>query len=357
MTYADFCQFCGSFIEHVLEMRVVRNDGAEDRYGVLMRFDNQTSADDFYHHFNGKHFSSLEADVCHILYTVDVQYTGRLNMHRAQLSLRSRLLVQSALRLDQDTGGILTTICNHSFHCSCISNWTDSSCPVCRYCQQQPEKSTCSVCETTENLWMCVTCGFIGCGRYREGHAIKHWKETQHCYSLELETQRVWDYVGDNYVHRLIQSKTDGKLVEFDCGHVADTCEICEGGADSEALFSSKIEAIFEEYNLLLTTQLENQRKYFESVLLEVRQETEKEISEAIDKALNHKLQKVQIKLDRCAQEKLFLDEINENLVKNQEVWKARILEAEEREQAAVRSREQRIRDLEDTVKIILKKS
>ena len=35
-----------------------------------------------------------------------------------------------AERLDQDMSGILTTICNHSFHCSCISMWTDSSCPV-----------------------------------------------------------------------------------------------------------------------------------------------------------------------------------------------------------------------------------
>lgn len=25
----------------------------------------------------------------------------------------------------------------------------------------------------------------------------------------------MWDYAGDNYVHRLIQSKTDGKLVEL----------------------------------------------------------------------------------------------------------------------------------------------
>jgi hypothetical protein len=25
---------------------------------------------------------------------------------------------------------------------------------------------------------------------------------------------QVWDYAGDGYVHRLIQSKTDGKLVE-----------------------------------------------------------------------------------------------------------------------------------------------
>ncbi len=26
----------------------------------------------------------------------------------------------------------------------------------------------------------------------------------------------VWDYAADNYVHRLIQNKTDGKLVQLD---------------------------------------------------------------------------------------------------------------------------------------------
>lgn len=88
-----------------------------------------------------------------------------------------------------------------------------------------------------------------GLGRYKEGHAIRHWKETQHCYSLELETQRVWDYVGDNYVHRLIQSKTDGKLVELNhrCAHGDDGCGICECGADSafeEAQLNSKVEAV-----------------------------------------------------------------------------------------------------------------
>ena len=31
---------------------------------------------------------------------------------------------------------------------------------------------------------------------------------------MELGTNRVWDYAGDNYVHRLIQNKADGKLVE-----------------------------------------------------------------------------------------------------------------------------------------------
>ena len=42
-----------------------------------------------------------------------------------------------------------------------------------------------------------------------------HWRDTEHCYSLELDTQRVWDYLGDGYVHRLIASKTHGHLVEL----------------------------------------------------------------------------------------------------------------------------------------------
>lgn len=99
MTYSDFCQFCGSFIQHMLEMRIVRlnfqtlpplpnftemtrffivddsdvllllfsclaggyrNDGMDDQYCILIRFDDQHSADSFYKHFTGRRFSSLE---------------------------------------------------------------------------------------------------------------------------------------------------------------------------------------------------------------------------------------------------------------------------------------------------------
>lgn len=43
---------------------------------------------------------------------------------------------------------------------------------------------------------------------------FSHYLETSHCYSMNLGNNRVWDYVGDNYVHRLVQNKGDGKLVE-----------------------------------------------------------------------------------------------------------------------------------------------
>jgi len=36
---------------------------------------------------------------------------------------------------------------------------------------------------------------------------------------MELGSNKVWDYAADNYVHRLIQNKTDGKLVQFDEGN------------------------------------------------------------------------------------------------------------------------------------------
>jgi len=36
-------------------------------------------------------------------------------------------------RLDPDTSGILTTLCDHSFDCPCVSKWTYLSCQVFRF--------------------------------------------------------------------------------------------------------------------------------------------------------------------------------------------------------------------------------
>ncbi|GMP95947.1 hypothetical protein CsSME_00044802 [Camellia sinensis var. sinensis] len=90
---------------------------------------------------------------------------------------------------------------------------------------------------------------------------------------------------------------------------------------------------IVNEYSELLTTQLEDQKIYFESLLREVEEEAEREISEAIEKAAsgNQKLQKMQAKPDKCDQEKSFFDEINKSLLKNQDILKASIVEIEER--------------------------
>ncbi|KAF4402457.1 hypothetical protein G4B88_012242 [Cannabis sativa] len=252
LTYADFCQFCGSYAD--CKFVVYRND-----VKILLINFTSTSMED-------------KEEVCRVLFTVDVHYTGSIE-HKQSSSAgpadQQPVCPVCLERLEQGMGGILTTICNHSFHCSCISNWTDSSCPVCRYCQQQPEKSICNVCQTSENLWMCVICGSVGCGRntrkknYTENDTLRTG-ETQDSPMNQISisipshiyTTRVWDYAGDNYVHRLIQSKTDGKLVELNahCVDVNNRCGSYELGQSvdcgfSEALLNSRVEVIVNEYN------------------------------------------------------------------------------------------------------------
>ncbi|KAH9667268.1 BRAP2 RING ZnF UBP domain-containing protein 2 [Citrus sinensis] len=335
MTYADFCQFCASFIQHILEMRIVRTDGMDDQYSVLIRFDSQDSADKFYQHFNGRQFNSLEEEVCHVLFTVDVQFTGYTG------SLEH---VQPAP----------------------ASSTEQPSCPVCLVEFSQLFAIILSIALVSQNGQIrLVQCADTASNSQKNQYVLYAkllrtsgcvlyvvlWAVGEHCYSLELETQRVWDYAGDNYVHRLIQSKTDGKLVELNshCLHGKDNCGSCDcvDSGTSDALLSSKVEAIVNEYNELLAAQLENQKIYYETLLQEAKEETEKIISEAVKKAIAQKLQKMQAKLDRCVREKKFLDDLNENLLKNQEMWKAKISEIEEREKMALRAKDDKIQDSE----------
>ena len=173
-------------------------------------------------------------------------------------------------RMDETTG-LLTIICQHVFHCTCLQKWKGSGCPVCRYTQDDfgkrgngyesdPGPSECSVCHSEENVWLCLVCGNIGCGRYDGAHAFDHFKQTSHSLAMDIESQRVWDYVGDGYVHRIIQNKADGKLVELPA---ADHSAL-DPPDWADAVPREKWENMSVEYTHLLTSQLESQRTYFE---------------------------------------------------------------------------------------------
>ncbi|KAK3436834.1 hypothetical protein EUGRSUZ_C01362 [Eucalyptus grandis] len=207
---------------------------------------------------------------------------------------------------------------------------------VCRLCQQQDEVPSCFICGTKENLWVCLICGFVGCGRYNDKHAISHWKNTQHCYSLDLRTQQIWDYVGDTYVHWLNQSKADGKLLEMNSYYesLEGDCSSCGCSEDFEisgALFSSKIEAIHTDYIHLASTQLEAQRKHNESLMLEAKSRKENSRLEAIEKAVTSKIEDIHSKLGKLGDEKKAVAELNQTLIKNQDMTRRKVKEIEER--------------------------
>ncbi|KAL8800522.1 MAG: hypothetical protein Q9182_005122 [Xanthomendoza sp. 2 TL-2023] len=182
-------------------------------------------------------------------------------------------------RMDESTG-LLTILCQHVFHCTCLQKWKGSGCPVCRYTQDGPSKrntvageetglNECRVCRSDANLWICLICGAVGCGRYDAAHAFLHYQQTDHCFAMDLSTQRIWDYASDAYVHRIVQDKADGKLMELPADAVDAHNKRYGGNAwdQEDYVPREKLDNIGLEYTHLLTSQLESQRTYFEEIV------------------------------------------------------------------------------------------
>ncbi|XP_067329183.1 BRCA1-associated protein isoform X2 [Anolis sagrei] len=268
MTSHDLMKFVASFYDVIEHMKIIR-DSTPNQYMALIKFSTQADADSFYIACNGRQFNSIEEDVCQLV------YVERAEVFKSEDGASLPVMDLTELpkctvcleRMDESVNGILTTLCNHSFHSQCLQRWEDTTCPVCRYCQtpEPVEENKCFECGVQENLWICLICGHIGCGRYVSRHAYKHFEETQHTYAMQLTNHRVWDYAGDNYVHRLVASKTDGKLVQYECEG-----EVCQ---------EEKIDALQLEYSYLLTSQLESQRIYWENKIVRIEKDTAEEIN------------------------------------------------------------------------------
>ncbi|RWS28418.1 brca1-associated protein-like protein [Leptotrombidium deliense] len=368
MTTHDLLQFTAPLNQDIEHIRIIR-DNKPNQYMVLIKFRNQKGADEFYNNFNGVPFNSIEPEVCHLVYVAKVESVkesvnaclpipGHTELPTCPVCLE---------RMDESVEGILTILCNHSFHSNCLDKWGDTSCPVCRYCQT-PEPvpdNHCFECGSQQDsLWICLLCGHIGCGRYVEGHAYKHYCETQHTYAMQLGVNnRVWDYAGDNYVHRLLQNKTDGKPVELECNNLHCNDE--------------KIDAVQLEYTYLLTNQLESQRHYFEETISRIEKEAHEQMAEILDKSkivaeekdkleskysnlvkekqsLDRKITQLSTKLNKVSSELQEEKDINKCLQENQSLWNQKLQETEKQLKTLTESKETELRELREQVRDLM---
>lgn len=105
------------------------------------------------------------------------------------------------------------TPCEHTL---CLVQEPLSSSPV------SSKGSHCSSCELTENLWLCLTCGNLSCGRAQfgggggNGHALAHYEATGHGVALKLGTITP-EGGGDVYCYACNEERVDGELKEH-CG-------------------------------------------------------------------------------------------------------------------------------------------
>ncbi|KAF4125546.1 BRCA1-associated protein, partial [Geosmithia morbida] len=347
MTPSDFLGFIGErWQDDIGHYRMVMTSKM-NKYLALLRFRNSDSAKKWKKEFDGKVFNTTNLENCHVVFVKRITFdmpgqrvgeaaaaasttaAGAAEAGAGPSSSSSTAAVSNTpkpfpppapnlvelptcpvcLERMDETSGLMTIPCSHVFHCTCLKNWKGSGCPVCRFTNaprgyegdggergdptnpySQPfgasVSNLCSVCDSSEDLWICLICGRVGCGRYKGGHAKDHWKETAHSFALELETQYVWDYAEDAWVHRLIRNKGDGKVVELPVrsgtrggrrsrgrGH-GNGYDDDDGdddndtdGDDGDVVPRAKLESIGFEYSQLITSQLESQRTYYEEQL------------------------------------------------------------------------------------------
>lgn len=286
------------------------------------------------------------------------------------------------MHLDAHNGertSILTTVCNHSFHIECLLQWQDSPCPVCRYDHSGLNEtlSQCNVCGTTENNFVCLICGVVACGggavsrpsvaslgdasphcqpaqalttetpseRMSHSHARQHYDQSLHAYALDTESQHVWDFAGQGYVHRLLQNKDDGKLVEIaDPLSSSQERSLAPGLSDAQEgeVVHRKLEGFASQYYTLLKSQLEQQRIFYEGRLEEVRRDHARanrprkssDLIAALKQERNQlssRLSRLQSRRSKVRDDVAFLTSMNESLEANKAPLKKQ-LENEQRE-------------------------
>ncbi|KAI1871359.1 uncharacterized protein JN550_004804 [Neoarthrinium moseri] len=313
---SDFLGFIGDrWRDQVSHYRIIMT-GRMNRYLVLLKFRDSKQARQFRLEFDGKVFNDIEPETCNVAFIRSITFETPSRPNESFPDLSHDPFTPSAgslkpfppptpnlielptcpvcLERMDDTTGLLTIPCQHVFHCLCLQKWKGSGCPVCRHTNPSLAMSNntngnsslssasgydpanpytqpfgshitnlCTVCDTPDDLWVCLICGNVGCGRYKGGHAKEHWKDTAHTFALELDTQHVWDYAGDMWVHRLIRNKGDGKVVELP-GHLDSRRRHDQ---DDDVVPRAKLDTIGMEYTHLLASQLESQRVYFEEML------------------------------------------------------------------------------------------
>ena len=181
-------------------MKLLRDGRSPSRYMVLILFATQEAADSFFVGHAGRRFNALETEECQLFYVADVEFATRAS--RECKTVDGAVFVRPPAgmvelpccpvcleRMDAQTTGLLTIMCNHTFHVDCLARWKEDACPLCRYTQQPlGRECRCVACDCVlaSELWICLVCGHVGCGRGVNSHALAHFHETQHDYSMNL---------------------------------------------------------------------------------------------------------------------------------------------------------------------------
>jgi BRCA1-associated protein len=318
-------------------------------YSAVLFFDSQVNCESVYEVCNGRLFRESSSEVALLVFVSQIFYIHIKCLDDPNIIIKDSLqLPRCPLcieRLDVTISGLSTLSSGNMISYIYSLNkksWEEceKSCKVCKVLNHTANDTVvgCS-CGIKESVWICLICGYLGCGRYQNEHAAKHFKETGHVFAVDMESGRIWDYTDDKYVHRILKGNNP-YLIEADEDHSLTP--------ENPEELTDKIENTLREYNHLLTAQLEDQRNYFESRLKNAKkafEETEevKSIHEGLE-SINKRITEI-----KAHRKNLFKE--NATLEKQNELLKAKIADTEKFLLLRLTTKENLLKEMEELSK------
>ena len=267
-----FINYIGKEIEKILNITIITDPKTNFR-SLIIQFFEQDMADNFYYNYKVRSIKENKSEFLYFIFLRKIVYSieGQQKINILEINTNKEkekeeeeeenyTLFQIPTcplcleKIETSNSGIETVLDN--FPCERWTNYKNK-CKVCNKLSPSVIKLlSCEKCNIKSSLWCCLICGNIGCSRYQNGHAKTHFKETNHNYSLELESQRIWDYSLDKWVHRIILGQNSAPINLDE--------DMNEEKQLTEQEFYIRMESIINEYNKVLASQLEMQRKYYE---------------------------------------------------------------------------------------------
>lgn len=250
---------------------LIDSDNNNSRYLVLIRLRSLEVCKEFVRDFDGNILTTIEPCICALRFVKAIEQDEASTSSSSSSTVSSKTMKNKGERdrnihksisedkatlsgfqafneqcpfcLENLTSNIFRTCCNHSFHIACVSKLVGPQCPVCRFQHDLDDSylSQCSICghngiaitdtnhsrgqqlrhETHgaftnhQDLWLCLVCGFLGCGSSHCYHIKQHYNDHLHAYAMNVGNGRVWDFAGDGFVHRLVLSNNPSSEVNL----------------------------------------------------------------------------------------------------------------------------------------------
>merc|ERR1712130_454631 len=182
--------------------------------------------------------------------------------------------------------------------CECADRWQCIECPVCTKIsfqiknKQKKVRSKHECCTKLDDLWICLICGHFGCGRFKQSHALQHYKESSHSFCVKLTSLSIWDYKNDEWQHRLFQKRTfsSNEMMKRNDSNSEQAMD-----EYSQITVMAKLENVHEFYNKMLFDAIRQQSENYDALRdkLQKENERERERKQQIMNALKEKCEKL----------------------------------------------------------------